>query len=425
MTYSNFIAALDIGTSNITLTLATRTTTGEINIIDSESTPTTSVKFGKISNESVIAKEIKSLILKVQQRQGTIIEKVFVTTDGAFLQSVTNTVERELTGDSTITSELLKEMEYSNYNFEISDKEEILDVYPLWFKVDGEKVENPEGVTCNKIEADYLIIKATKEELNVIRKTLKIAEIQMADMFLSPLAISKTILTEPEKTAGTVAVEVGQSTTKIAVYQADRLRYVSTIPLGCRLITGDLCRCLEIDKETAITLQKDQQFGAVCSSLVEDADLSIKTISGLKKNYSSRMVVEIIEARVEEIFLNIMHQIERSQCIYLLSGGMVISGSITEIKNLNQFIKLKTNLNTRIADIKPLLAGNTKNNNQTLSSAETCGMLLMGDAICKKEEVVEVKKEEKPVSPKKKRINFKGMGDLFSDLFDEKDEQID
>lgn len=425
MNYSNFIAALDIGSSKISLTLATRTTMGEINVIDSEVASTTSVKYGRIINENAVAKEIQSLVLKIQQRHGAIIEKVYVTTGGALLQSQTNTVEKELGQGSIVTTDIIEGLLKSNYDVELDQNEEILEIRTLSYKLDGEPAESIDGRVCHKVEAQYLLIKGKKDAIQNIKNTLKIAEVQMADMFLAPIIIADTTLSEREKSLGTAAVEIGLSTTKIAIYQADKLRFVTTIPLGTQLITSDLSTCLDVTKETADLLRKDDNFGAVCSNLVEDADLRLKASNGIPINFSSRMVVEVIEARVEEILLNVMHQIEASGFMYLLSGGLVVSGSISEIKNLTQFIKIKTNLNARVADIKPLFSGASQGSIHTPASTETCGMLVIGETNCKKEEKAE-KKETKPVEePKKKRSIRKGMGDLFAGFFDETDESID
>ena len=425
MNYSNFIAALDIGSSKITLTLATRTTKSEINVIDSESTPTSSVKYGRITNENAVAKEIQSLILKIQQRHSATIEKVYVTTGGTLLQSQTNTVEKELGEGSIITEDIVQGLRKSNYNIELAQNEEILEVRPLSYKLDGEPSESIEGRLCNKVEAYFLIIKGRKDAIEKIRNTLKIAEVQMADMFLAPIVIADTTLTVRERALGAAAVEIGLSTTKIAIYQADKLRFVTTIPLGIQLITSDLSSCLDITKETAELLRQDDNFGAVCANLVEDADLRLKANNGIPINLSSRMVVEVIEARVEEILLNIMHQIENSGFMYLLSGGLVISGSISKINNLTHFIKIKTNLNARIADIKPLFSDTSKSNKHTPESAETCGMLVIGETNCKKEDNFGKEKEKPKEKPKRKLSIRKEMGNLFAGFFDETDESID
>lgn len=425
MNYSNFIAALDIGSSRITLTLATRTTTGEINIIDSESAPTSSVRHGIIINENAVAKEIQSLVLKIQQRHGAIIEKVYVTTGGTLLQSETNTIVKELGVGSIITEDIVQGLLQSNYDMELAANEEILEIRPLSYKVDGETATNIQGHVCHKVEGHFLIIKGRKDSIAKIRNTLKIAEVQVAEMFLAPIVIAETTLSEREKTLGTAAVEIGFSTTKIAIYQAEKLRFATTIPLGMQLVVGDLSACLNITRETAEVLRKNDNFGAVCSNLVEDADLRLKGSNGIPINCSSRMVVEVIEARVEEMLLNIMHQIERSGFMYLLSGGLVMSGGIANIKNLTQFIKIKTDLNARIADMKPLFSKASVGHTHTPESAETCGMLVMGESNCKKEDKGERKEIKPKEEPKRKRSLREGMGTLFAGFFDETDESID
>lgn len=427
MNYSNFIAALDIGSSKITLTLATRTTTGEINILDSETAQSNAIKHGRIINEHAVAKEIQSLILKVQQRQATIIKKVYVTTGGSMLSSITNTVTKELGEGSIVTSSTIDNLVDSNLSVEIAEDEEILEIKPLSYKIDGETVASIEGQACHNVEVNYLIIKGKKDSLEKIKNTLKTAEVQMADMFLSPIAIAETTLTAKEKTLGTAAVEIGKSSTKIAIYQGDKLRFLTTLPLGGQLITSDLSTCLDITSDTAELLTKDQNFGAVCANLVEDADIMLRTTSGIKKSYPSRMIVEVIEARIEEILMNIMHQFERSGFMYLLSGGIVISGGVSEVKNLTQFVKMKTNINARVADIKPFFSANSTTKIPTAKNAETCGMLILGDTICKKEEKEEkktVKVEKEPAKKKEKRNIFKGLPSLW-DMLDEKDEDIE
>lgn len=427
MNYSNFIAALDIGSSKITLTLATRTTTGEINILDSETATSNAVRHGRIINENAVAKEIQSLILKVQQRQATIIKKVYVTTGGSILTSVTNTVTKELGEGSIVTSATIDHLVDANLSLEINNDEEILDIKPLSYKIDGETVDTIEGQGCHNVEVNYLIVKGKKDSIEKIKNTLKTAEVQMAEMFLSPVAIAETTLTAKEKSLGTAAVEIGKSSTKIAIYQGDRLRFITTIPLGGQLITSDLSACLDITNETAELLTKDQNFGAVCANLVEDADIMLRTTSSIKKSYPSRKIVEIIEARIEEILLNIMHQFERSGFMYLLSGGIVISGGVSEVKNLTQFVKMKTNINARIADIKPFFSANSTTKIPTAKNAETCGMLIMGDTICKKEEKEDKKKVKVEKAPEKRERTKGFFGKLPSlwDMLDEKDETIE
>ncbi len=420
MIYSSFIAALDIGGSMLTLTLSTRTTEGKINVIATETASTGAVKYGRITNEKTLAQEIQSLVLKVQHRCKAIIEKVYVSTGGTMIFSEVHTEEKELGGGSIVTEDIMLNLWENARKQAETEMEEVLLVQPLSYKLDGEVVENIEGKSCYHIESTHLIVKGRRDNLKKIRNTLKMAEMQIADILIAPLAIAEVTLSPKEKALGTAAIEIGESSSKIAVYQAGKLRFASTIPLGTQLIVSDLCTCLDINKKTAEQLKDDPNFGAVHVKLVEDADLLMKNNSGTKKNYASRMVVEIIEARIEEIFLNIMYRLEQSNYMLLLKGGLVISGDVSKIKNLTQFVEMKTNIKVKIADIKPLLEENAELP-MTNIDAETCGMLALGTSNCKKEE--DRKREEMPEQTTKRKTTkrsfakgVKGMKDNIMDM---------
>lgn len=425
MNYSNFTAALDIGSTHITLAIATKTTQGDINVIDIESAPISSIKYGKIVNESAIAKEIQSLILKIQQRQKATIDKIYISTSSAMLYSERISLNKALGDGSIITQELLDKMNNSEELNDLEDKSLELYCEPVYYRLDGEKIAEPVGKACQRIEAEYLKISADKESISRIKASLKQAEIKMAEIFISPQTIAEATLTPAEMKAGVAAIEVGHATTKIAVYKDDQLQYATCIPLGSNLIIRDLSNTLNISYALAEDTYMDDKFGSVCTSLVEDLDIELSTKNDIKKIFPSRYVVEVIEARLEEILLNIKFQLEQSGFMYLLSEGLVLSGSITNIKNLTHFVSLKTNINARIADLKSCLSGSNEKA-LTAEDAELCGILLLGHNNCKKEEKV---KEVVPVQPvpekkKEKKKIFRGMRNLFDDFFEEEDTSL-
>ncbi|MDA3852665.1 MAG: hypothetical protein PF444_00250, partial [Bacteroidales bacterium] len=64
-------------------------------------------------------------------------------------------------------------------------------------------------------------------------------------------------------------------------------------------------------------------------------------------------------------------------------------------------------------------------NTHSPESAESCGMLVIGETKCKKEENFGKEKEKPKEKPKRKISIRKEMGNLFAGFFDETDESID
>lgn len=431
MTYSNFTAALDIGSTHIALAIGTKTTDGTINVIDYESTPSAAIKLGKITNESAIAKDIQMLILKIQQRNKIIIESAYVSTSSIGLYSNRISISKSLGEGSIVTEELLENLNTHGDLIPESNKTKRLYCKPLVYRIDGEKVDEVKGNTCQRIEADYLAVDADSESIERIKNTLRLAEIKMADMYMSPIIAAEATLSSKEKKEGVAVVEIGNASTKISIFKEDKLQYVSTIQLGCKLIVNDLSNMLNISQELAWKVFGNEQFGAVYTNLVEDAEMELITKNDIKKIFPTRFIVEIIEARLEEIILNVKNQIEKSGFMNLLISGLVISGKVITIKNLSHFVNIKTNFNVRISDIK---ANMPDDSNITLAVTDTeiCGLLMLGKSTSKNNEQIEEKKveeikkktTEKDKPKKEGKWTFVGMKSMFDGMFDNEETEF-
>ncbi len=437
MNYSNFTAALDMGATHITLAIATKTTDKLVNIIDYEKVASTSIRWGKILNEIALAKEIQSLILRVQQRNNMIIEKIYVSSSSVGLYSSHINISKTLGAGSIVTQELLNSLINSEELALYSNKDSRLYCEPLSYKLNGEKENDVLGKQCQRIDADYLTIDADSDTIQRIKNTFKYAEVSLADIFLSANTIAEATLTENEKINGVAILEIGMASTKLAIYKDKKLQYASTMPLGCTMILKDLCNVLNISNTTAEKLLANNKFGAVCVNLVEDAEMELQTNSGIVKNFSTRQIVEIIEDRLDEILQNVKNQIEKSGFMNLLIGGLVVTGEVLQIENLTNFISSKTNFNVRIADISKNIS-NDSVKKLLYTEAELCGTLMLGENICKK---VEKKKEiesnittpnpntttfePKKKLEKKEKSNFlKNVQKSIIGLFDDNDTEL-
>ena len=58
------------------------------------------------------------------------------------------------------------------------------------------------------------------------------ADMDIADIMLEPLASAEAVLEEQEKEGGVVLVDIGGSTTDIAIIKENIIRHVCVIPFG-------------------------------------------------------------------------------------------------------------------------------------------------------------------------------------------------
>lgn len=160
---------------------------------------------------------------------------------------------------------------------------------------------------------------------------MKKAGIAIAEMYLAPLALADSILTENEKRGGCVLVDLGAETTTVSVYYKNILRHLAVLPLGSANITKDIAS-LQMEEKDAEKLKLTHG-----SAYTEDNDIDNNLSYPVTADYSveSRKVIEVIEARVEEIIENVIYQIP-SEFADKLLGGFVLTGGGSNMKHMER-----------------------------------------------------------------------------------------
>lgn len=62
----------------------------------------------------------------------------------------------------------------------------------------------------------------------------------LLSLVLEPLASSEAVLTDEEKEAGVVLVDIGGGTTDVAIYYDNVIRHTAVIPFGGNMVTQDI-----------------------------------------------------------------------------------------------------------------------------------------------------------------------------------------
>ena len=204
------------------------------------------------------------------------------------------------------------------------------------------------------------------------------ANLTVKDLILEPLASSDAVLTEDEKEAGVVLVDIGGGTTDVAVYYDNIIRHTSVIPFGGNVITKDIkegCAILQRHAE-----QLKIQYGSALGDMApDDKVVSIPGISGREpKEISFKSLAYIIQSRMEEIIDAINFEIQVSGYADKLAAGVVITGGGAMLRHLPQLMKFKTAMDVRIGLPNKHLAGSAKNEINQPMYATSVGLIMRG-----------------------------------------------
>jgi len=375
-----YVAAIDIGTTKIVAIVGKKNENGKIEILGLSKALSKGVKRGVVLNIEETVNAIQTTVLDVQKRSGIMFSEVFVGIAGQHIKSMKNRgyIIREAYDDEIQKEEVFKLIE-DMHKIHIDIGEEIIHVIPQNFIVDNETgVKSPIGMCGRRLEANFHIVIGQVAAAKNIEKCIRKANLIVKDMILEPLASSDAVLTEDEKEAGVVLVDIGGGTTDVAVYYDNIIRHTAVIPFGGNVVTKDIkegCAILQRHAE-----QLKIQYGSALGDIApEDKVVSIPGISGREpKEISFKSLAYIIQSRMEEIIDAVNFEIQNSGYADKLAAGVVITGGGAMLKHLPQLMKFKTAMDVRIGFPNEHLAGSAKNEINQPMYATSVGLIMRG-----------------------------------------------
>jgi cell division protein FtsA len=235
------------------------------------------------------------------------------------------------------------------FNLNMTPGEEIIEVIPQDYSIDGDHgIREPIGICGSSLEANFHIIVGQTAAAKNIYRCVRRAGLEVVDLILEPIASAESVLSEDEKEAGVVLVDIGGGTSDIAIFHENVIRHTAVVPLGGNIITEDIKEGCSIVKKNAEELKV--KFGSALA--VENRDEEIVTIPGLPgrppKEISMKNLASIIQARMEEIVEYVHFEIKNSGYEKKLYAGIVLTGGGALLRHLAQLVEFKTGMDTRI-----------------------------------------------------------------------------
>ena len=250
---SNIIVGLDIGTTKIACIVGRRNEYDKIEIMGYGKTESIGVQRGVVANIENTVRSIRKAVELAEQKAGVDIKVVSVGIAGQHIKSYQhrgNIIRKK--SDEEITTAEIEQLTKNMYGLSMEPGEEIIDVIAQEYIIDGETgLRQPVGMLGSTLEANFHIIIGQTAAAKNILKCIDKAGLQMVDLILEPIASAEAVLSDEEKEAGVVLVDIGGGTTDVAVFQDTVIRHTAVIPFGGDVITEDVKEGCSIIKKHA------------------------------------------------------------------------------------------------------------------------------------------------------------------------------
>ncbi len=337
---AEFIVAIELGSSKITGIAGRKNTDGSISILAiAQENGDTCIRNGVVRNIEKTVQALSNIVKKLEATLKTHIAHVYVGFGGQSIMGVKNTNVRELSTESEVTQDMINELMDANRSMQYPDKQ-ILDAVTLEYKVDNQyQAEPPVGVPCKRLEGNFLNILCRREFYRRLKKCFDQANISILDMYISPLALADSVLTDAEKRGGCALVDLGADTTTVSIFHRNILRKLSVIPLGSANITKDIAS-LQIEEGDAERMKLKY-----ASAFTDGNDIDTTKHYAIESDRFIEMskFVEIVEARTREIIENVKSLIPDEYSEKLL-GGIILTGGGCNMNNIERAFRLYTHI---------------------------------------------------------------------------------
>lgn len=383
----DLITGLDIGSSSIRLTVAQRVHDGQLQVLAAVTVPTEGVNRGIITSIDDATSALSAAKEKAERISGYSLDSVWVGISGPhILTSVSRGVVAVGKASGEIEDNDINRALEAARAVASPPNYEILHAIPRSFTVDGQAgLKDPVGMTGIRLEVETTIIQGLTTQLKNITRVVQRAGFRISGIVLSVLAAAESHVTERQRELGVVVVNIGGTTTSVAVFEEGDLLTAQVLPIGSEHVTADIAIGLRTSLDIAEEVKLHYGTASVKDvAKKEDIDLS-EFGANDSETVSRKYVAEIIEARTEEILDKIDAILKKVDRSGMLPAGIVFVGGGAKLPGLIDIAKKRLRLPVSLGHPKAdfMSAVDTVND---LSFASSIGLVLWGDAATKDRE---------------------------------------
>ncbi|MDQ2085912.1 cell division protein FtsA [Herbivorax sp. ANBcel31] len=324
----DIICCIDIGTSKVCAVVAKVNRFKNIEVLGKSMKPCNCVKKGVIVDIDEASSIISSCISEIRAIKNIEINSAYVNIMGNQVSIVSNKSSVETSNsEHEITKKDIERVLFNVEKVNFPKDRQIIDVIPSQYIVDGcDEIVDPLGMSGGKLEVEADIIAGKITSVQNIVKSMEKANVEVEGIIVEALAISELSLTSQEKEMGVVLIDIGGSITNVSLFKNERVVFYDSLPVGGAHITNDISIGLRISLEEAEKLKREYEL-ALTSLIKNDYEISVNDINENKKReIRVSEVIEIIEARVHEIFYLCKELLEKNEALNGFDGSIVLAG---------------------------------------------------------------------------------------------------
>lgn len=365
---ANLITAIDLGSSRCLTLMATQDgQSGEMRIVGVGNVPSKGIRRATIVNLEEAANTVEESLAMAERTCGINAHSAYVSVSGQHISSLnSNGIVVVADSNNEIQEGDVDRAIDAARAVSLPADREVLNLAPRFFTVDSQEgVRDPLRMIGVRLETDIHLITCSSSALRNLEKTLNDVGLESDGFVFSGLAASEVVLTEAEKEAGVICIDLGADTTSFCCFVDGAILFSGVIPIGSRYVTQDInafthvgldnaekIKLILSDEESEIESQRPDESREEYRRRLKQVDtLNLADYeASVKPNAISKttLIRKVIMPRLKEIFSLVAQELKKQKIADKLGAGAVIVGGGAKTVGLIEVATRTLNLQVRL-----------------------------------------------------------------------------
>tara|TARA_B100000579_G_scaffold437260_1_gene465898 strand:+ start:142 stop:1362 length:1221 start_codon:yes stop_codon:yes gene_type:complete len=367
---------LDIGNSKISLVVCDIRNDGYKKVLSFISKPTQNVKKSSIVNLNLIKKEISAILHDAEKESQTNIKSIILNIPATESFSVFGNSKIDISGEKINELHLKKALNNSDI-FEPIENYQIIENLIIGYMLDKHTpIDDPIDNFGDSLTVNYYKFSVKKNFIKTVLSLFKDLNINIENFIPTPLSSALATLNKDDKALGAICIDLGASSSSIALFENEKLIYLDAINIGGKNITNDIARGVPTTINNAERLKN--LYGSVISSPSDEYEIidvpDLQDNINQSKQINRNTVNLIIKPRVEETLELIRQKLKDYNLHKRQIKNIILTGGGSLLEGITEYAEMIFDGNARVS--KPFPINGLDKAFQNTQYSQTIGTIL-------------------------------------------------
>ena len=314
MNSEDSIGIIELGNINIKCLIFKIKDNNESEILSTSITSSEGIHNGIVVNLTKASKAIRSCISIAEKKAKILLKKINVVLEGPEFLSTKFTKHKKINGSKIHKDDIDFLLKEAKKQLILNDKKQsIIHIFNHNYVVDGKAFsDEPIGVYADSLSHEITFITIPKNNLKNINQAFIDCDIEIERLISNTFALGAKLLNNKELEFGSILIDIGFEKISLGLFKNLALVHSITLPMGINHITKDISKVCSLSMDESVVIRNNIDFSFQNNQNLFDENDYLKNsyfINSSFRKISKNLILNVIKARLDEIFETVKKQI--------------------------------------------------------------------------------------------------------------------